>query len=447
MGLGLRARSWLLLCGLLVTAVASPARAAEMTRVASSFDVDNPFDLDLWVGFERTQERGKITREWHQNGSIQDVLELRYTKITQSLPIRLAIGLYHDLEIHAAASMVFNVDQNYVFPAEKDDLGNTKVTQGNSTIYNNCVGPRGGLLPGCDGNPGAGPVPIFTVPGQGLKTYRAGFSDVLIGLSWAPFSDERDDTKPKWVLTFDYTGPVSRTNKPWLQATDADRGFLGDGAHRFTFSTAISKRLGAIDPYLKLTYTLPIPGNNSISNCENPNLPTYSENCNTGPWTHDETGLKPPHIAGFLFGAEFYPYDNPTKKQRVAIEMQFGLLYISEGRYWNEMSDALGKLLYTEEYLHLGGSFAVNARPVEYVQLRLAVSLYTDTEHLLTNEPVGKDLDGACRGDKSTPCVDLDNHNGEINPNFDFRYDMPGRRFRISEVTIFQVMATGVVNF
>lgn len=434
----------------------APARAAEITRVASSFDKDNPFDLDLWVGFERTQRRGKITRERHQDGHIADVLELRYTAIHQSLPMRLAIGLFHDLELHVAASYVFNVDQSWWYPSETLDDGVTPaVSDANSTVHNNCLDPRGNVLsPDCVNGPGNGSKPIFNSQGE---THRAGFSDVTFGLSWAPLSDKRDDTKPKWVLTFDYTMPTGILDpgsvmKPWNATALTDKGPIGDGAHRFSFSTAISKRLGAIDPYLKFMYTYGLATSNSQTNCNIPDakkadLLGYSENCGKDPWVFENTGLKPPHVGGFLFGAEFFPYDNPEKEQSVSIDIQLGAIYVSEGRGYNELSDAVGKLLYNEEYLSLGGSIGVYGRAAKYVQLRVNASLYTDTGHFLTTEPVGKDLDGACRGDASSRCVDLDNHSGEISPNFDFRYDMPGRRFRITEVTVFQVMATGVVNF
>jgi hypothetical protein len=314
--------------------------------------------------------------------------------------------------------------------------------------------PGPGLPSECTNGPGRGSVPIFESQGE---SHRAGFADVSFGLAWAPLSDKRDDTKPKWVLSFDYTMPTGLLDKtsvvkPWNAANIGEKGPVGDGAHRFTFATAISKRLGAIDPYLKFMYTYGLPSGNSVDNCAMPDAQKaarlgYSENCGTGPWTKEETGLKPPHVGGFLFGAEFFPYDNPEHSQSVSIDIQLGALYVSEGRSANELSDAVGKLLYNEEYLTLGGSFGVYARAAKYVQLRLNASVYTDTEHFLTNEPVGKDLDGSCRGDASSRCVDLDNHSGEISPTFDFRYDMPGRRFRITEVTVFQVMATGVVNF
>src|SRR4051794_40215551 len=76
------------------------ASAADITRIASSFDEDDPFDLFIDVGFERTQNREKITREQLDptDGSLTDVSELWHKAVDSRLNMRLAIGLYKDLE-------------------------------------------------------------------------------------------------------------------------------------------------------------------------------------------------------------------------------------------------------------------------------------------------------------------------------------------------------------
>jgi len=439
------ARSRLLAAGLtLAMLLPAGAQAAELTRVASSFDQDNPFDLDLEIGFARTQRRAKITRERHQDGHIADVIEMRYHQVRQEMPMSLAIGIYQDLEIHVGTSLVFGDYKLWRFPGLDED-GNVITNANNSTITNNCIGADGQLVsPDCKGDSFVGAQSIFDVPGE---SWRAGLGNITVGTTWAPLSDSRDDTKPKWIIGFDYTIPSADVSQPAKATTDAKPGDIGDGAHRFTFTTALSKRFAAIDPYVQLRYSLPFGADGRYSNCENPTALGYPGNCGVGPWTKREVGFKPQHIGSLLFGAEFFPYDDQVRHQSVSIDLQVGGSYVSQGRTYNELSDALGKLLWTEEYMTIGGTFGVNARPVEYVQLRLAASLYHETEHLLTGEPIGKDLDGACRGDTSRQCVDLDNASNEINPTFDFRYDMPGRRFRISETSVFSIMATGVINF
>jgi hypothetical protein len=51
------------LTALTVLSLAAPVPAAEVTRIASSGETDNPFDIDFQVRWERLQERGRISRE------------------------------------------------------------------------------------------------------------------------------------------------------------------------------------------------------------------------------------------------------------------------------------------------------------------------------------------------------------------------------------------------
>jgi len=446
MHLDSKARSTLLAaCLAVVMAIPGATQAAEVTRVASSFELDDPFDLDLDVGFARTQRRSKITRERHQANHVADVIELRFYEVVQELPLSLSIGLFNDLQVSVGTSIVFNQDRMWGYPALDED-GNPVTNDRNSTIYNNCLDERGQLTdPNCRGDSFTGSVPIFGVPGQ---SYRGGLGDIQLGLRWAPLNDRKDESKPKWVLGFNYTVPTADVNNPSKGTSESDRGDIGERVHRFEFSTALSKRIGAIDPYVKIGYSLPVLGSGFYSNCDNPATLAYgTDTSSQAPGTRREPGIRPQHIGALTFGAEFFAYDDPARNQQVGIDIQLGGKYISEGRVYNELSDALGKLLYTEEYLTVGGSFGIYARAAEYVQLQLTASLYHDTEHFLTTEPVGKDLDGMCKGDASASCVDLDNRQHEINPDFDFRYDMPGRRFRISETNVFTLMATGTLSF
>ncbi len=411
------------------------ALGAEITRVATAFEAKNPFDVNLDVGFSRTWRQGNIVRESHPpSGGIADVLELHYSEMTNQLPMRAAVGLYHDLELHVSTALVFSDQKSWSY------TGGT--TEASSTIFNNVLDKR--CTPGPTCTPLASAQPIFAVPGS---SYRAGLGDVVVGFSWAPLSDQKDDTKPKWVVSLDYQIPTAMVDNPAQSTTPSATGGIGDKVHRFNLSTALSKRLGAVDPYIKFSYSLPVQASGSWNNCNAGGAQlAYPENCGVGPWTPKETGIKPQHLAGVLFGAEFYLYDAPEKHQRVGIDIQLGGTWVGEGRIPNELSDALGKLLYTEDHFTLGGQVGVYARAAEAVQLRLNASLYHDTEHFLTNEPIGRDLGGKCPAG-GPACIDTGNGSKELSPNFDFRYDLPGRRFRISQVTVFQAMATGAISF
>ncbi len=63
-----------------------------------------------------------------------------------------------------------------------------------------------------------------------------------------------------------------------------------------------------------------------------------------------------------------------------------------------------------------------------------------NTDHALTDERIGKDLDG-------NGSVDLTDNPAEINPNFDFRTDYVSRRFYASESTDFRLDLSATFAF
>jgi hypothetical protein len=138
-----------------------------------------------------------------------------------------------------------------------------------------------------------------------------------------------------------------------------------------------------------------------------------------------------PWLAGMTFGTELVPYENAAEQQRVALDFRIFGEYTSSQRFYNELTDANGKLNWTEDYLTMGGYFGLYLRASKFVSLQASASLSTTTAHWLTGESLG--------GDPATPA--------SWNPNFDWRYDSPGHRFRISEVSNFTMSFAGVLTF
>jgi hypothetical protein len=410
------------------------ANAAEITRVTSGFEAGDqfPIGVDLQVSYERLQHRALINRENHQSiqgqPDIVDVAELRLTQVQQNLPIRLAIGIWHDLELHATLPIVLSYTRTYGYPSITDDS--------TSTVANNCVTARGGYDCATAGH--------FYDPNA--EVHRSGVGDLTIGTAFAVLSEKRDDTKPTWVVGFDYTYPLANAIDPSLATDPSNPGAVGSKVQQFEPYMAMSKRIAAIDPYLKVSATLPHLLGGFYSNCDTPSKLAFPENCGVDDWTRQATGEKPPYTGTLVFGAEFYAYDEPAKHQSLVIDLRGTGQYVSEGRYYNEMSDQLGKLLYTEQYFHVGGTFGINARAAQYVELRLAASYFRDTDHFLTNENVGVDRDGNGKVDLPPTPNALDT-TGELNPNYDFRWDGVGRRFRVGQVNDFYFSATGVLTF
>jgi hypothetical protein len=415
---------------LVIALLGSGAFAAEVTRVASSFEEKDPFGLYLNFTFDRLADRGTITREWYQLGELQDVTELRYQKYDTRLGIDVNLGIYKDLELHIGVPIVFQQDREWFF------AGGTNET--NTTINRNCEPDPSGMNP-CS-NPGSGTNSLFGVPGQ---SFRAGLGDFVFGLAWSPFVQKKDPSKPTWTLRFDYAAPTAATLNPTVATSSSNRGNIGDRIHRYTFSTAVSRRISKyVEPYFQLHYTLPWRGPGAYSNCDDasPDRLSYPQNCGKQGWERAETGIKPLHTGGVLFGAEITAFEREDRHQRVTFDFRFLLNYFSEGRIYNELSDAFGKLLYQSDYGQVGGQFGFIGQAAEFVILKAYTSFSYNTERFLTNENIGKDLN-------NSGSVEVTSNPEEINPNYDFRADRVGRRFRIEQQYLFRIMVTATFNF
>ena len=172
------------------------AHGAEITRTASSADPGHPFGFFIDVAYDLLLERGKLTREWYQSGTNLDVDELRYERAKHQLNLDAYVGLYQDLQLHFGLPIVFAENRKWVF-AQGTDASNT-------TIYRNCVTTSGANYAGCmagaaDSNNAQSR--LFNVDGAG--SYRGGVGNLTFGLSYAFFSQKRDDTKPTWTVSFD----------------------------------------------------------------------------------------------------------------------------------------------------------------------------------------------------------------------------------------------------
>lgn len=413
-----------------VSMLAKPARAADVTRVASSFDKDHPFGFYLDLKFEQTGEHGKIVREHHQDGALADVGELKYSASRSQLEVDAHIGLYRDLELSIGVPIVFGQNETWDY-AEGTDATN-------STITHNCLRPDGTLTdPNCLAT-GTGEQPIFPVPGH---TYRGGMGDIHFGLAYAFFNQKRDDTKPTWVVGLDYEAPTATRRDPYQPTSKDAKGHIGDRVHKYTFYTAFSRKMSrAVEPYFKLSYMIPVNGPGWYSNCDHPDgaVLDHPENCGTKTWSRKATGMNFPHVVGTTFGAELTPFQNLSVHQRIMIDLHGTAQYVGAGRYYNELSGVFHKLMRSDSYLHVGGGIGVTAQAAEYVSFRATGDMFYNTEHWLSDESMGKDLDGNGQVDLAT---------GEVNPNFDFRADLTGHRFRITENSTFRFTLQATFNF
>ncbi len=411
--------------------VASRGGAAELTRVASSFEEKDPFGMFFDFTFDRVFDRGKISREWYQQGALEDVSELRYFRDETRFAIDTHIGLFRDLELHIGVPIVFQQDRKWTFVKDTTDA--------NTTIYRNCGDARGTPCP----TPGSGDGRLFEVGANGATSFRGGLGDFTFGLAWNVFNQKKDDTKPTWVLRFDYTAPTASILNPTTLTTDGMRGAIGDRAHRFAFSTAVSKRLiDTFEPYLGVSYVLPWVGPGFYSNCDDAkdSRMARAENCGQGPWSRSETGIRPQHVGIVTFGNEIIAFERADRFQRVVIDLRGFWQYTSEGRSYNELSDLMGKLLYSSDSGTVGAQVGFVGQAAEFVMLKAYGSIAYQTERYLTSENIGRDVNG-------NGTIDISSAPLEVNPNYDFRVDRVGRRFRMQEQLIWRIQVTATLSF
>ncbi|HYQ80278.1 MAG TPA: hypothetical protein VEP68_02190 [Anaeromyxobacteraceae bacterium] len=420
-----RTRSLHTLVALASLALAPASRAAEVTRVLSAAEPDDPFDLDITLSWRHTTSHGKISKEAldPSTGQVVDATELGYTR-TADVPIaRLAVGLYHDLELHAELPWVLGDDHALKYASG--------VTDANSVIHNETYD--------ASGLPCAGTCPIFLVPQTGY--HGKTFGDLLVGLAWGILSEQRDDTKPTWVVGLDVTFPTATRYDPStapLSYDKSSRAAVGERIWRYDVWTALSKQFGAVDPYVKLHASLPARSGTTYSNCDHAaalaaNAPPQPQMAVTSPagcaaWG-DAAAARPPRVLGLDFGTELVAHENKREQQRVAFDLRLGAEWTSDSRWYNELTDATGKLMHSDAFATLHGLAGAYLRASSAVQLRLWADFRWQSDHYLSGEPL-----------KRSGVAD-------DNPNYDWRYDTVGRRFRVSESTVLDLGASFMFSF
>ncbi|MFY0522444.1 hypothetical protein ACN28I_04245 [Archangium gephyra] len=412
------------------------ATAADVTRVASSFEDEDPFGMFIDVGLEHSQRRTKIVREalpttTGQTRQYQG--ELWYRSYDTRLNLDVAFGIAQDVELSFGLPIVLLQDESWGFVAGTSPANST-IT--NNFVRNNCGG---------SGTPCSLTTPeaLFNVPENGyLETFRGGVGNARFGFAWSVFNQRKDETKPTWVVGLDYEAPTAKLLNPSILTSKEERGAVGDRVHKYTVYTALSRQIGLAEPYFRMHYTIPVRGPGAWSNCDNRNVEPqnlgHPQNCGADGWNRRETGIQAPHVAGVMFGSEFQVLEQPTRKFKMDLRAISN--YVSEGRYYNEMSGALRKLLATGDYLQIGGQFALTAQLSDFLSVRGSGMYLYNTDHALTDEKIGKDLDG-------NGTVDITGNPEELNPNFDYRTDFVSRRFHATESKDWRLDVSATLRF
>jgi hypothetical protein len=406
--------------------------AAEITRVASSFESDRPFGLYLDVGINRRQESGTIFLEGYENNQLSLGRELQFDQVDTQLDFDVHLGIFRGLEFHFGLPIVFQQDRSLTQLAPAETTRVTRV----------CGDARG--VP-CD-MPGAGTDSLYSLPSPIAGSYLSGLGDVTFGLGWAALRQDKQSAHPTLVFRLDYSAPTATRNEPAQNTSPQSRGNIGDRAHRLRFGVAVSRRMENVEPYFHTEYVAPVTSSSVYSNCNRLDLGNLGapENCGTGVWTKAETSLRPAHTVTGALGAEFHLYERPEKSQRILLDAKGFVTFVSASRSYNAMSPLLQKLLWSDAHALGGARLSLLGQAGDFLQLKVSASLAGATERFLTNESPGVDLDGSGQVDWG---LDSEQQRAERNPNFDARVDRVGRRFRLQEIAVFELSATATFRF
>jgi hypothetical protein len=439
------------------------SETSEITSVVDAFDKDDPFDLNIILGFRQSWKAAKIRRESQipQNGLagqpgspagfIPATLNVaKYSSSMSTLDLGADIGLYHDLALIFRFPIILSWSQS---------LGDL---DGSSAIASQILAdPSGGQL--------------FTVPFS--SPTRSGIDYISGGIDWAIFNQQRDFTKPTWVIGVEgrlsvgsplhACQAVNGTNVcPNPDGTPGNRTpGISPGYESLIAKTVWSRRFGYVEPYTGFWFQADFPKGGTDFSQWNP---------------QQNLSRTPPLLGSFLLGFEVVPYEAREQFQRFSVDFRAKGTYHSPGRDYSELFDPLGSsqakslrsanpASYTlnnnqsvadpaaESIYFTGiteqqafGSFTLSSsltwQAGQYVKFTAGGGFTYVQSHLVTGAdectPNGNTSIGP-----AGPCLQNGTVNGVPNPDHRDIIDLPGHRFAVDDSTIVDLYLMGVVMF
>ena len=231
--------------------------AARITDVADAMDEDDPFDANIELQYDLRQHTAVITRENYQTDSdanppierIMRVKELAYEGTTHEIMPRLEIGLFRDLGLFLKIPIIMGWTQRTKF-ADGTDASNSTLAQDKNN--DNPV-----LVDGWPSQNFGYPKDLgyndwrFDPATGAFSSERAGPNNPTFGLRWSPTNNERQPSSVTTTIELSYTALFPFMDPEEQETSTGGIGNVANGAHVVNFSVAMSKRFGAIDPYLQ----------------------------------------------------------------------------------------------------------------------------------------------------------------------------------------------------
>ena len=418
---------------------------ASFVDVVDAFDDRDPFDLNITIGYVRSMEIGRVQREPgagdpedRMSRQWEDVAD--YTREVNQLVFGLDIGIFRDLALYGRLPVVLSDDRAL------SSIGGT----GTTTIFDRSPTPTA----------------LFDVPFR--SPTRSGLDWISAGIAWAVLNQQRDPHVPNWVLMlegrFNLDQPMHACRLAGAGVVCQGGGGPGisRGTNALRIETRGSFRYQYIEPYAGLAFQMEFPGNADQLFTEGGNLAGY-------------INQRPPIQGRLTAGMAITPWEDRQHWQRFSIDLRFTGDYISEGREFSPLFDALGSsanpylttpncegvdpsgncddtvgledvaftgLTDTQAHVRIGGQLMLEMQAARYVRFSVLTAVYHSPSYGITqadacnpNAQSGDDRRiGTCRS-------------GIINPHHRPVIDLPGQRFRMESLTQIDVAAYVTAQF
>lgn len=439
----------------------------ENTTVIDAFDKDDIFDANLLATFRQSWKSANIRRESSiaQPGlaggafTAQNENIASYSQSLSVLEVGADIGIFHDFALSLRLPLVLADSR------ELTDL------DGSSRNPQRLQDPNGDSL--------------FSVPFK--SPTRSGVDQLNVGLNLAIFNQQRDESKPTWVIGAEARFALGErlhacNDNAQIKCPDPTNPFgqsrdpgVSRGMNTVVFSSVTSRRIGYIEPYTGLNMLIDLPQGNSDFGATND--------------LHGSLLNHPPIVGKFMVGLEVYPYEVHEEFKRIVLDFKLKAGYHSPGRDYSELFDALGssqartlrnpnpggykagadgftsvsdpaqgKVYFTgitdqQAFGEIGGSAGVTWQIGQYTKFTAGLGLTHLQSHLITSADAcnpdfktsGTGASGPCRTGAAT--AGGGSSTGIPNPNHRPVIDLPGRRFSVDDTTIVDLWLSGVVMF
>ncbi len=445
------------------------SETAEITSVVDAFDEDDPFDLNLMLGIRQEWKSAQIHRETSLNqpglttgGFVSGNENIaKYSGSRTTLDVGGDIGIYRDLALIIRVPVILS---------DSSSLADLNGSSNNPQLLQDPTGAQ-----------------LFKVPFQ--SPTRSGVDWFSVGLDWAIFNQQRDATKPTWVVgvngRFAIGTPLHACNAnatvecpdPVNPTVNRDpgisRGMNGVNAH-----TIFSKRYGYVEPYSGFDF-----------------LAEFANGAGSNDFAATSTAQgnlvdHPPLLGSFIMGVEIIPWEQREQFQRLSADLRVVGTYHSPGREYSELFDALGSsqapslrtpnpgayhanpvanapapsvpdpssqnvyfngITDQQAFGSIHGSLGLTWQAGAYIKFNAGAGLGFNQSHLITgadpcNPSYTSDVGaaGPCRTSSSNGSYTV---TGIPNPNSRTVIDSPGNRFSADNTVITSLWLNAVVMF